>query len=372
MWYNPASERIDTREKTMSNASLAARLLVHLAGATEEVATMAETTITAGADIGNATAIVAVQPDGGKATVMKMPTALAFNFALPPRLERDDHVFYDAHGVPSIAVGMAALRYSDGEVITARGSRERYGEFLTRFIIAGIAAQVKADRIIVKTLAVTVPAKHYDKATPAVVKALRKAHTAVYRGRALSIEVKAVRVYRESEAALAHVADKAQGNTILIDGGGGQTHIAIARDGQLRGEPVTRETGLQRVIDRADDVINAKHGRRLSPLERYELEYALAANAPYSITVDGAAVRVDTYAAEKIAETAGLIIADVQSIVPKWASAQTILLGGGQAHHLAGHYRAAFGRVTVVERPEQWNALGALRLAGASVELEAA
>ena len=84
----------------MSNASLAARLLVHLAGATEEVATMAETTITAGADIGNATAIVAVEPDDGKATVSMITTALAFNLALPPRLERDDREFDEEHRVP--------------------------------------------------------------------------------------------------------------------------------------------------------------------------------------------------------------------------------------------------------------------------------
>ncbi len=357
----------------MGNPSIAARLLVHLAdqAATEEER-MAEAMITAGADIGNATSIIAVLPEGGKVTVLKMPTALAFTFALPSKLERDDHIFYDTHGVPSLAVGMAALRYSEGEVITARGSRERYGDFLTRFIIAGIAAQVKADRILVRTLAVTVPAKHFEKAAPVVVKALKKTHTASYRGRQVTIEVKAVRVYRESEAALAHVADKAVGNTILIDGGGGQTHIAIARDGQLRGEPVTRETGFQRVIDLADNVINARHGRRLSLLERYELEHALVARKAYHITVDGSLVQVDGYAAEKIAETAQLIIADVQSIVPKWASAQTILLGGGQAFHLADNYRAAFGRLTVVDRPVEWNALGALRLAGAPVELEVA
>lgn len=357
----------------MTNASIAARLTVFLAerAPIEESPPMAET-ITAAADIGNATAIIAVQPDGGKAAVLKMPTALAFSVGLPARLERDDHVFYDAHGVPSIAVGMAALRYSDGEVITARGSRERYGEFLKPFILAGIAAQVKGDAITVKALAVTVPAKHYHKAAPVVVKALKKAHTVIYRGRPITVDIKAVRVYREAEAALSHVAEKAQGMTILIDGGGGQSNIALARNGVLRGDPETRETGFQLVIDKADDVINAKHGRRLAPLERYEMEQAIAAGQPYSIIVDGEPVRVDGYATEKIAETAGYIIADIQSIVPKWGSAQSIILGGGQAYHLAEHYRAAFGKIIIADKPEFWNALGALRLAGAPVELEAA
>jgi hypothetical protein len=356
----------------MGEKSIAARLLVHLAeaGSTTEEPTMGEIVINVGADIGNATSIVAVQAEGGKVTVTRMPTALAFSLSVPARLERDDHVFFDAHGLPSIAVGMAALRYSDGEVITARGSRERYGEFLADFLVAGIAAQVKGERITVRTLAITVPAKHYATAAPAVTKALKRTHTRSYRGRPVVIEVKAVKVYRESEAALAHVATLAKGNTILIDGGGGQTHVATARDGQLRGEPVTRETGFQRVIDKADDVINARHGRRLSSLERYELEYAMAAKRPYAITVDGAAVRVDGYAEEKVAETARLIIADIQSIVPKWASANTVLLGGGQAHHLAREYRASFPQLVVADRPVEWNALGALRLAGLAVELD--
>lgn len=341
---------------------------------------MSEQTITidVGADIGNATSIVAVRPAGAKsATVKKFPTAVAYDFAAPTKLTADDHVFYRKRGeklVASLAVGVAALRYADGEVITARGSRDRYGSFLADFVDAGIAAQVKHAHVIVRQLNVTVPAKHYDAVKADVIKALKGKRERIYRERSITIDVQAVKVWREAEAALATVKDKAKGATILIDGGGGQTHVAIARDGVLSRDPVTRETGLQRAIDRADDGIEAEHGRRLTPLERYEVERHIAtkpATERYEIIVNGKGVRVDSAVRDELADVAPYIINDIQALVPKWRNASTILLGGGQALHLAAQYKAAFDGIVIVQRPDEWNALGALVLGGgAAVEVE--
>lgn len=351
-------------EKRKGYARLAARLRLKEIEE-QEVSEMSEgaVTVRVGADIGNATSIVAVAV-GGTVKVSKMPTAAAFSLALPAKLELDDHVFYDAHGVVSRAVGMASLRYADGEVVTARGSQDRYGSFMVDFVVAGIAEQVKALKVIVEVLAVTVPAKYYAEVKDIVVRALRKTHSRVYRGKSISIEVRAVLVYQEAEAALASLADKAKGSTILIDGGGGQTHVALARDGKLRSAPVTRETGLQRVIDKADDVIHAKHRRRLLPIERYELERALKDGKDYSIIVGGQRTKVSHYATEQYDEVAPLIISDIQSIVPKWRNAETIILAGGQAFHLKEQYRKAFPGLIVADKPDERNARGALLLAG--------
>jgi hypothetical protein len=333
-------------------------------GAPEEQK-MSETTITVevGADVGNATTIVAVRPAGGKVTTRCFPTAAAFDISLPPKLSGDDYVFYTKHGTVDEAIGMAALRYADGEAVTARGSSDRYGAFQARFLDAGILAQTKAERVVVKQLGITVPAKfHSPELVERVRRALAGTRVRYEQRRARTIEVQRVAVFREGEAALAHVRHLAKGPTILIDGGGGQSHVAIARDGQLVRDPVTRETGQQRVIDKADDEIRARFGRRLTALERYEVEQAVATKQPYAITVDGQDVRIDAIVREQFAHTAPLIIADVQALVPKWRNAQTILFGGGQALHLEAEYRAAFPRLVVVKRPAEWNALGALAL----------
>lgn len=352
------------------------KLLGYLEGelgpAEEQTMSEAAITVDVGADIGNATSVVAVRPVGGKATTRIFPTAAAFDVSLPPRLKADDYVFYTKHGAVDEVIGLAALRYADGEVITARGSGDRYGQFQARFIDAGILAQVKADRVVVRNLGVTVPAKFYsDELVARVKRALGGTRTRYEKRLARVVEVQRVTVHREAEAALAHVRHLAKGSTILIDGGGGQSHVAIARDGALVREPVTRETGLQRVLDKADDEINEVHGRRLTPLERYEVEQAAAAGTRYTIVVDGREVRVDDMVKDQFARTAKLIISDVQALVPKWRNANTILFGGGQALHLEAEYREAFPRLVVVKRPAEWNALGALALtSGATAEDE--
>lgn len=327
--------------------------------------------VRAGLDVGNATAIIAVEVKG-VVKVATMPTAAAFSLALPSKLEADDHVFYDAHGVASRAVGMAALRYSDGEVITARGSQDRYGAFMADFFVAGVASLVKAPRAVVPVLAVTAPAKYYDEVKDVIVKALRKTHTKSYRGRPVVVEVQTVRVFREGEAALASLASLSKGPTILIEGGGGQTHVTLARDGKLRTDPVTRETGFQRVLDKADDVILAKHKRRLTPLERWEIEESHRDGKDYHIIVSGQRTKVSHYVDEQCDEVAPLIINDVQSIVPKWRNFETIILAGGQAYHLKKQYSAAFAGLVVADRPTERNARGALVLAGVEVADEAA
>lgn len=339
----------------------------------QEVSEMSEgaVTVLVGADIGNATSIVAVAV-GGAVKVSKMPTAAAFSLALPTKLDAEDHVFYDAHGVPSRAVGMAALKYADGEVVTARGSQDRYGAFMVDFIIAGIAAQVKAPKVVVPVLAVTVPAKYHVEVKDVVIKALRKTHSRVYRGKPISVEVQSVRVLREGEAALVALAGKSRGLTILIEGGGGQMHIAFARDGKLLTDPVTRETGFQRVLDKADDVIYARHHRRLLPIERYELERALKDGKDYSVIISGQKTKVSHYVAEQCEEVAPLIISDIKSIVPKWRNAETIILAGGQAFHLRKQYSEAFPGLVVADKPDEQNARGALISAGADLTAEVA
>lgn len=360
-------------EQRRGLAILSARLRLRELEAERQEGDMSDEAVTVlvGADVGNATSIIAVAV-GGAVKVAKMPTAAAFSLSLPSKLESDDHVLYDAYGVPSRAVGMAALRYTGGEVVTARGSQDRYGAFMADFIVAGIASTVKAPRVVVPVLAVTVPAKYHAEVKDTVVKALRKTHTRVYRGKPISIEVQAVRVLREGEAALIALAPKSKGNTILIEGGGGQTHVALARDGKLLTDPVTRETGAQWVLDKADDVILIKHRRRLTPLERYELERALKDGKDYHIIANGQRTKVSHYATEQYDEVAPLIISDVQSIVPRWRNAETILLAGGQAFHLREQYSKAFPGLVVAERPDEQNARGALMAAGAPAVNEVA
>lgn len=354
---------MDDNQRQQMNALRAKLMTVK-----EEEITMAPTDaihVDASHDGGNATSQTAVKVNGA-VKVAKMQTAAAFSLALPPKLESDDHVFYDDHGTPGRAVGMAALRYGDGEVITARGSQDRYGAFQVDFFLANLASLVKAPAIIVDTLAVTVPAKYFDEVRDVVVLAFRKTHKRNYRSRPISVEVRAVKVFKEGEAALASLAKLSKGSTILIEGGGGQTHIALARNGVLMTDPVTRETGLQRVIDKADDVILANHKRRLTQLERYEMERAIADGKDYHIIVNGKKTKVSHLATEKYDDVAPIIISDIQSIVPKWRNFETIILAGGQAYHFVKQYKAAFPNLVVADKPDEQNARGALVLAGLS------
>lgn len=319
------------------------------------------------ADIGNATSVVAVE-QGGKVAVIKWPTAkAAFGLRLPAKLAADEPVI-TRDGV-SIAIGNAALRYAD-EPTAARGHQDRYGAYTLDIVLAAIAATVKAEAATVR-LAVTVPASFYDAAAPIVTKAMKRAHSFSYQGKPRTVTVASVQVVKEGYAAWLALAGQSSGDTIIIDGGGGTTHVALAR-GEKFIDSVTRATGLQRVLDAADDTIREQHGRRLTMLERAELEQALAAGKPYQVIIDGARVPVDAIARGVYDAVAGLIMDDIKAIVPRWRSAGTIWLCGGQAHHLADAYRAGFPGIKIAPKPEELNARGALTQLGATEVLDVA
>lgn len=329
---------------------------------------MTTLTVQAAADIGNATYLVATLPDGAKtAIVRKGPTAKAmFGLRLPPRLAADEPVITREGHAPT-ALGLAALRYAE-EPIAARGHIDRYGPFAVDFIVAGIAsAAPTAAHITVRRLAVTVPAEFFSKAPALVTKALRKAHEVSLGRLAQTVDIRKVEVFREGHASWAYLGGKAQGFTMLINGGGGTTHVALSRGEQFI-DTVTRGTGLQKVLDAADDEIKRRHGRRLSLLERYELEQALAQGKPSSAVFAGQMTRIDTAVRPLLDGVAGLIIDDVKSIVPKWERTSTRYLVGGQAFHLADAYKAAFPGLVIGKNPDEWDVRGALVLLGAAGE----
>lgn len=310
------------------------------------------------ADIGNATALVATTVRGSTPVVWQAPTAKAMiGLALPPTLAADDLVLV-RDGLP-LALGATALRYSDAP-IASRGSGDRYTGFTLDFILAGLASLARSERLSVGTLAATVPAEHADRAAE-IAEALAGRHVFVLNGRSHIVTIKRVQVIREGEAAASSLA-VSEGNAIVIDGGGGTTHIALFRNGKLI-DVRTRATGYQRVIDVADDMIKRQTGRRLTPLERFELEQATAKGQGYKIWNSGNDIDVAPILRAARSRVADTIIADIKEIVPAWRRAHAIWLVGGQAYHLRSEYEAAFPGIRVPSRyPERANVLGALRL----------
>lgn len=339
-------------------APVAARLLVHLdkAGiATEEVMNDAQN-VTAAADIGNASGEIAVLIDG-KVAVIKLPTAKGYPLNLPARLSADEPVITrDGY---QIALGWAALRYVD-EPVSSRGNEDRYGRYILDFILYGIAKATKSASVNVSVLAVTVPAEFSERAG-AAVSALKGTYAIELEGRSVTIAIRKVVPVSEGEAAWHYLKSKSTGRTIVIDGGGGQTHVAVA-DGDRFMKVKTRATGMQKSWDLFDAQIKRQHNRRLTMLERSELEQALASNQPYSIIIEGKTVAIDHLARPMLARVAELTIDDVKEIVPAWRSAATIWLCGGQAFHLAAIYQAAFPQLKIAPKPDEANARGALAL----------
>lgn len=339
-------------------APKAARLLVHLdqAGiATEDTMNDAQT-VYAAADIGNASAEIAVLIDG-KVTVIKLPTAKGYPVSLPARLAADEPVIIrDGY---QIALGWTALRYID-EPVSSRGNEDRYGRYILDFILYGIARAAKSTSITVAALAVTVPAEFFDRAGAAAT-ALKGNYTIELDGRSIAIAIRKVMPVSEGEAAWHGLKGKSIGRTIVIDGGGGQTHVAIA-DGDRFGKVKTRATGMQKSWDLFDAQIKRQHGRRLTMLERAELEQAIAEKRPYNIIVEGKPFAIDHLARPLLSRVAELAIDDVKEIIPAWRSAATIWLCGGQAFHLADLYQAAFPQIKVAPKPDEANARGALAM----------
>jgi Ethanolamine utilization protein EutJ (predicted chaperonin) len=347
----------------MPRKSLAARLIVHMEDQAPQEEPMSQDTMTvdAVADIGNATAIVAVVKDG-KAVLWRVPTAKAdLNLNLPGKLAADDVVIDE--GV-AVALGWSALRYS--ETPTAGiGDPGRYGRFTRDFVLAGIALKAKAPNIIVRQLIVTAPADLVDEVRPELITTLRGSHSPIVNGRQVAIRIERVRV--EAEAAVALHALSGEGRTLLIDGGGGTTQIALASGNTLINAR-TRGTGLQRALDVAADRIRAQHGYTLTMLDRLLIEQAMAESRPYH--VKAAAGRLEVTAAiraalERIIVT---IIADIKERVPGWRRADQLWLIGGQAYHLRAQYEAAFPGIRVPAQPELANVRGALKLLGAESE----
>ena len=308
------------------------------------------------ADIGNATAIVAVVADG-KADLWRQPTAKAEYFNVPAKLASDDYVIaHGTDGVP-IALGWSALRYSD--VPTAgRGDEGRYGAFTRDFILAGIAARTRGERVIVRRLIVTAPADYADQAREPLTAALRRAHTLTM-PRKMTIDIRRVQV--EAEGAVALPAIKPEGKTILIDGGGGTTQIVLA-DGPRLLTARTRGTGMQRAIDIVSDRLRKQHGRHLTMMERVRVEQALLSGDACHIRTDTGKVEVTVLLRAVLDRVCETVIADIKERVPAWKRADTIYLVGGQAYHLRAQYEKAFPGIVIPKQPEYANMRGALVL----------
>lgn len=322
----------------------------------------------AAADIGNATALVAAAIDG-KVKLVELPTAKAlFGLRLPAKLERDDVIYQNGAGLP-VALGLSALRYAD-EPIAARGHSDRYGPFTKEFALAGLGLLGRTRQIVVERLAVLIPEKHATaNVVAAMSEALRGDHAFTVGGRPCALKIRRVVPVHEGEAAWHALADRHAGNTVVIDGGGGTTNIAIGRAGRFVGVR-TRDTGLQRVWDTLDDLLRReRNGRALTAIERYELERALLAGASYELA-GVKRVRIDETARALLSPVAAVIAADVKEIVPKWRSAEAIYYCGGQALHLGAAMRAEFdGHLTIAPRPVEANVRGALAMLGAAEEV---
>lgn len=343
---------------------LRAAVLLAEAREAEETPVSEQTTVIdrAAADIGNATWLVAAEM-GGKVRVVKGPTAKAqIGLSLPAKLDADEHVI-TRDGMVT-ALGLAALRYAD-EPIASRSHPDRYGTFTADFVLAGLAALAKSERVQVRRLVVTAPAEYAERVTPQIVRTLRRTHAFEYRGRSIELTISRVDVISEGEAALHGL--KSDGNTLLISGGGGTTHIALARDGKVL-KVRTRGTGLQKVLDAADDEIRQRYGARLTALQRWELEQALAAGAALVQVVNDQSVDTAAIARKWLAGVADAIIGDIKERVPSWQQARTRYLVGGQAYHLRDAYAAAFPDLIVPARPDEAEVRGALTWLGASVE----
>lgn len=328
------------------------------------------------ADVGNARTVVLVKSPAGL-TVVKMPTVKStIGLTLPEKLGKDDYVITRERGgaqVP-IALGWTALRYADG-ASAARGHSDRYGAWTLDYILASVARATKATKIDAQ-LKVCVPAVDFAVVEPTVLKAMRTTHSYGAPDLQVTTRFSKVDVVKEGEVAYRALRTKTEGNVIVIDGGGGTTHVALYRNGVLI-DVVTRPIGVQRVLDAASKAVAKKFGRELTPLERYEMEDALAdeKRPAYKIVVNGREERVDDIARGFLDETASLLINDVKAIVPKWRNAHAVHLGGGVAYtmgaHFAGkvHGEEGFPGIVIAQRPDELNARGALALFGQGADL---
>jgi hypothetical protein len=327
------------------------------------------------ADVGNARTVVLVKSPAGVASV-KMPTVKStIGLTLPEKLGKDDYVITRKRGgaqVP-IALGWTALRYADG-ASAARGHSDRYGAWTLDYILAAVARATKATKIDAQ-LRVCVPAVDFVTVESTVVRAMWATHSYGAPDLQVTTRFSKVDVVKEGEVAFRALRARTDGNVIVIDGGGGTTHVALYRGGVLI-DVVTRPIGVQRVLDAASKAVVKKFGRELTMLERYELEDALAdeRHPAYKIVVNGREERVDDIARGFLDETASVLINDVKAIVPKWRNAHAVHLGGGVAYtmgaHFAGkvHGEEGFPGIVIAQRPDELNARGALALFGQDVE----
>jgi hypothetical protein len=351
------------KAERMTRKSLAAPLIAAIDKALTPEEPMSQDTVTvdAVADIGNATAIVAVVRDG-KAALWRVPTAKAdLNLSLPAKLAADDVVLDDG---ATVALGWSALRYSETPTAGV-GDAGRYGRFTRDFVLAGIALKAKAPSVTVRQLIVTAPADMVDEVRPELITTLRGSHAPIVNGRQVAIRVERVRV--EQEAAVALHALSGEGRTLLIDGGGGTTQIALASGSTLINAR-TRGTGLQRALDVASDRIRAQHGYTLTMLDRLQIEQAMAEGKPYSVKAAAGRLEVTGAIRAALERISTTIIADIKERVPGWRRADQMWLIGGQAYHLRAQYEAAFPGIKVPAQPELANVRGALKLLGAESE----
>jgi pantothenate kinase type III len=318
------------------------------------------------ADIGNALTKLAIEPVNPtgrpRQLIWSQPTAKAnFGLELPDQLQPGEMVIQRQRQTLPTAVGDAALRYSS-QPVTARLSPDRYGPFQLDFLFAGLAALFRRDKNMTVELALLVPSNVAERVAPVVAATFTGNHiytaqdVGEYR---LQLRGKP-RVYREGVcAAYGCLPDGHKGRAIIVDVGGGTTHIALAEDGRVL-RSVTRASGFQLVLDAAEKQLARNLNRNLTMRERFDLERAIQRDVAYSVQ-EGGKVEI-TGAARTTVQEVGIQIAyDIKTIVPAHRSADVYLVGGG-AHFFASLFTEEFGEVNLIKQPEYANVRGAMKM----------
>jgi hypothetical protein len=322
----------------------------------DAVPSFGTTAVHVAADVGNAMTKLVLSGSTGKPLIWTQPTAKAnFGLDLPDKLPAEHIVLSGSAYATPMAIGDAALQYAVAPV-ASRLSDDRYGSFVLDFILGGIAALTREAELSVD-LACLCPAELAGFGAPDALKKLRGTYAYEVHGRPYRVKIKSVRVYREGESAVWSCLPQHSGKAIVIDIGGGTTHVALAVDGVFRSAK-TRTTGLQLVIDTIDAVVSSSLRRKLTVAERYELERSIVRGEPHAALPNQS---LRERANEIVRQVGNVIAADVKQIVPAYRTADIVVVGGG-SYMLQEVFREQFGdRMTIAKRPELANVFGALQ-----------
>lgn len=327
------------------------------------------------ADVGNARTIVLVRIESDPTpTVVQLPSVRSLHGAfsyelfaarnLPAgswsKLGRDEHVI-ERDGIERFVGKLAVERITAAS--SGRGSDARYYDGTTiDFMLAGIAAALPGANKITVRLTTLLPISLWHLA-PKLEAALKGAYSFRYNGREMSITIRSVVVKREAEAAFDALDGDTSGPIIILDMGGRTVNIALFRDGQYR-SGTTLELGVQAALDNLDTALIGRGFRRLSLVERDELEAALIGSQSYSYICGGTMVELSAIARQLFDATARALCQEVYAKAPIDQARRIIGIGGGA-------YGALFGSVVKQELPRcettglremanAWGALGAV------------